>query len=78
MEAFPSEEVDATGAGDTFATGFLVRYRETGDVGEAARFGAAAASLSVEGVGVECDRGAGGDRGADGGAFQDVELEAAS
>jgi hypothetical protein len=52
MEAFPAREVDATGAGDTFATGFLVRYRETGSVAEAARFGAAAASLSVEGVGV--------------------------
>lgn len=53
MGAYPSEEVDATGAGDTFATGFLVRYRETEDVAEAARFGAAAASLSVAGVGVE-------------------------
>ena len=52
MEAYPSEEVDATGAGDVFATGFLARLHETQDVGEAARFGAAAASLSVEGVGV--------------------------
>lgn len=52
MAAYPAEEVDATGAGDTFATGFLVRYRETEDVAEAARFGAAAASLSVAGVGV--------------------------
>lgn len=52
MGAFPAEEVDATGAGDTFATGFLVRLSESGDVREAARFGAAAASLSVEGVGV--------------------------
>jgi len=51
MDAFPEEEVDATGAGDTFATGFLVRYRETGDANEAARFGAAAASLSVAGIG---------------------------
>ncbi|MBI5287480.1 MAG: ribokinase [Chloroflexi bacterium] len=51
MDAFPEEEVDATGAGDTFATGFLVRYRETGDPNEAARFGAAAASLSVAGIG---------------------------
>ena len=53
MAAYPEAEVDATGAGDTFATGFLIRYRETGDANEAARFGAAAASLSVRGVGVE-------------------------
>jgi sugar/nucleoside kinase (ribokinase family) len=52
MESYPSEEVDATGAGDVFATAFLVRLHETRDVGEAARFGAAAASLSVEGIGV--------------------------
>jgi len=52
LEAYPAAEVDATGAGDTFATGFLVRYRECGDALEAGRFGAAAASLSVEGVGV--------------------------
>jgi sugar/nucleoside kinase (ribokinase family) len=51
MEAFPEAEVDPTGAGDTFATALLVRLRETGDVLEAARFGAAAASLSVAGVG---------------------------
>jgi hypothetical protein len=51
MEAFPQEEVDATGAGDTFAAAFLVRFRETEDVGESARFGAAAASLSVGGIG---------------------------
>lgn len=53
MAAYPEVEVDATGAGDTFATGFLVRYRETGDANEAARFGAAAASLSVRGVAAE-------------------------
>lgn len=51
IEAFPQEEVDATGAGDTFATAFLIRLHETGDIDEAARFGAAAASLSVGGVG---------------------------
>jgi len=50
MESFPEAEVDPTGAGDTFATGFLIRLHETGDVGEAARFGAAAASLSVGGI----------------------------
>jgi len=51
MDAFPEKEVDPTGAGDTFATAFLIRLHETGDVDEAARFGAAAASLSVGGVG---------------------------
>ena len=50
MPSFVEEEVDPTGAGDTFATGFLIRLRETGDAGEAARFGAAAASLSVGGI----------------------------
>jgi hypothetical protein len=51
MDAFPETEVDPTGAGDTFATGFLIRLHETGDVDEAARFGAAAASVSVGGIG---------------------------
>lgn len=52
MSAFPEAEVDPTGAGDTFATAFLIRLHETGDPDEAARFGAAAASLSVGGIGV--------------------------
>ena len=51
MDAFPQDEVDPTGAGDTFATAFLIRLHETGDVAEAARFGAAAASVSVGGIG---------------------------
>jgi hypothetical protein len=50
--AFVEEEVDPTGAGDTFATAFLIRLHETGDRAEAARFAAAAASLSIGGVGV--------------------------
>jgi sugar/nucleoside kinase (ribokinase family) len=44
--------VDLTGAGDTFAAGFLIRYSETGDPWVAARFGAAAASLVIEAEGV--------------------------
>jgi sugar/nucleoside kinase (ribokinase family) len=52
MPAFPETEVDPTGAGDTFATGFLIRLHETGDPAEAARFGSAAASLMVGGIGV--------------------------
>ena len=44
-------EVDPTGAGDVFGAAFLARYHETGDVGVAARFGCAAASCAVEGIG---------------------------
>jgi sugar/nucleoside kinase (ribokinase family) len=53
MEAFPEDELDPTGAGDTFASAFLIRLSETQDVDEAAWFGAAAASLAVRGVGAE-------------------------
>ncbi len=49
--AFPEAEIDPTGAGDTFATAFLIRLHETGDVDVAVRFGAAAASLSIGGIG---------------------------
>ncbi len=52
IDAFPAAVVDLTGAGDTFATGFLVRFRETGDPWEAARFGSAAASLVIDGEGI--------------------------
>jgi sugar/nucleoside kinase (ribokinase family) len=50
MPSFPEDEVDPTGAGDTFATAFLIRLHETGDIEAAARFGSAAASLSVSGI----------------------------
>jgi sugar/nucleoside kinase (ribokinase family) len=40
-------EVDPTGAGDVFATAFIVRYHETRDSLEAARFACAAAALSI-------------------------------
>lgn len=53
MEAFPATEVDATGAGDVFAAAFLVRYHETEDVPESARFASAAAACSVEAPGTE-------------------------
>lgn len=46
-----TEEVDPTGAGDTFTAAFLIRYQETGDPIEAARFANVAASMSVEGPG---------------------------
>lgn len=48
----PSEEVDATGAGDVFAAAFLVGYAETSDPEAAARFACCAAACCVEAVGV--------------------------
>ena len=53
VPALPAREVDPTGAGDVFAAAFLVRYAETRDPLEAARFAAAAASLAVEAPGLE-------------------------
>jgi sugar/nucleoside kinase (ribokinase family) len=44
--------VDPTGAGDVFATAFLIRLAETGDPGQAARFANVTASFSVEGWGM--------------------------
>jgi sugar/nucleoside kinase (ribokinase family) len=51
VPSLPRQEVDPTGAGDVFAAAFLLRYHETGDLGEAAAFGACAASCAVEGLG---------------------------
>jgi 1D-myo-inositol 3-kinase len=45
------EEVDETGAGDVFATAFLIYYHRDGDPWAAAEAAACAASLSVEGEG---------------------------
>ena len=50
--AFPVEEVDATGAGDVFATAFLLKYAETRDIYHATGFAHAAASFVVEGIGI--------------------------
>lgn len=49
--AFPQRQVDPTGAGDIFAAAFLSRLYETDDPALAARFAAAAASISVSGEG---------------------------
>ncbi|MBI4673302.1 MAG: hypothetical protein HY741_16750 [Chloroflexi bacterium] len=53
VPAFPTKVVDLTGAGDSFAAGFLIRYYETGDLLQAARFGNATASLAIESAGAE-------------------------
>lgn len=50
--AFPANAVDPTGAGDVFATAFLIRFRESKDAWEATRFASCAASFVVEGEGV--------------------------
>ena len=46
-----AREIDATGAGDVFATTFLIHYQLDGDPWEAAAAATCAASLSVEGEG---------------------------
>lgn len=48
VPAFPSHVIDPTGAGDSFATAFLIRLYETNDILQAARFGNATASLAIE------------------------------
>ena len=48
----PADEVDPTGAGDIFATAFLLRLDETGDPLDAARYANVTASFGVEGQGV--------------------------
>ena len=53
VPAFPAGEVDPTGAGDVFAAAFLVKYHETRQALESARFASCAASLSVESEGAE-------------------------
>lgn len=53
VDAFAAQPTDLTGAGDIFAAAFLIRYADSGDPWEAARWGAAAASLVIEGPGVD-------------------------
>jgi 1D-myo-inositol 3-kinase len=50
VPGLPRQEVDPTGAGDVFATAFLIRYQETGNPSEAAVFACCAASCVVEGL----------------------------
>lgn len=44
----PANEVDPTGAGDTFTTAFLIYLQESGDPLQAARFANITASIAVE------------------------------
>lgn len=48
----PAHEVDPTGAGDVFAAGFLLALARGASPLEAARLGAAAGSIAVEGRGI--------------------------
>jgi sugar/nucleoside kinase (ribokinase family) len=50
---YPAREVDPTGAGDVFAAAFLTGMARGLDPVEAARLGAAAASIAVEGRATE-------------------------
>lgn len=46
--AFKTEEKDPTGAGDVFASAFLVKYYQTGDPTESSHFANCVASFAVE------------------------------
>jgi sugar/nucleoside kinase (ribokinase family) len=48
-----ADAIDTTGAGDSWAAAFCVRYRETGDVGESGKFAAAAAAICVSRRGLQ-------------------------
>lgn len=50
---FPAVEVDPTGAGDVFTAGFLLGLARGEAPVDAARLGAAAASIAVEGRGID-------------------------
>jgi sugar/nucleoside kinase (ribokinase family) len=49
----PEGEIDATGAGDIFATSFFIRMHETHDPWESARFATLIASRSITRVGLD-------------------------
>ncbi|MFQ5795575.1 MAG: PfkB family carbohydrate kinase [Candidatus Bipolaricaulia bacterium] len=49
--AYPTQEIDPTGAGDVFATSFLLHYHRTGDPLAALDFAHCVASFSVEAEG---------------------------
>jgi sugar/nucleoside kinase (ribokinase family) len=51
VPAYKVNAVDPTGAGDTYAAGFIHHYLRTADPFEAGLFGSAVASVMVEHVG---------------------------
>ena len=51
VPSFEAQIVDATGAGDVFATALFIRYSETGNLEESTRFAHAAAACAIEGAG---------------------------
>lgn len=51
IPAFHTEARDPTGAGDTYAAGFMVKYLQSGDLAESGLFASCTASLWVESVG---------------------------
>ncbi|MFT4568805.1 MAG: sugar/nucleoside kinase (ribokinase family) [Saprospiraceae bacterium] len=51
--AYPSEEIDPTGAGDVFSTAFMISYSHNRNISRACSFAHCAASLSIEGMGVK-------------------------
>lgn len=52
FSAFPAKMKDATGAGDTFSTAFLVNYFETQDLFKSAKYANIAASFCIEALGI--------------------------
>jgi len=53
IPAFPTAEVEPTGAGDVFAAAFLIHYAKKRDAIASARFANCVASFAVEGEGTE-------------------------
>ena len=48
IPAYPTQELDPTGAGDVFTSAFLIQYHKTKDVVKSARFASCVASFVVE------------------------------
>lgn len=48
VPAYPAQEIEPTGAGDVYATSFLLQLRKTGDPLASARFANAAAACNIE------------------------------
>lgn len=53
LGAYPATECEPTGAGDCFGASFLVRYEETGDIEQAARFASCVGAFVVEKEGIQ-------------------------